>query len=252
MAPDETPRGLLIGDLAALTGLTTRAIRHYHAVALLPEPARDTSGYRRYGAADVVRATRVSRLRAPGMPIEQIAATLASGPAHADLPTALQALADDIGRQIDVLRETRERLLALAASGPADDPASDLAAALRAHGMVADGATLPAGERDAAALADALHPGGVDALLEQAGPQLVEPERAKRLRDALAAVRGLTDDADDETLDALARKLARVFPRPKNPAKGVDLTTMEQLIPLSPAHRRLMRRYRQLTEGGES
>ena len=42
---------LTIGQLATYAGVTVRAVRHYHAKGLLPEPARDGSGYRRYDAA---------------------------------------------------------------------------------------------------------------------------------------------------------------------------------------------------------
>ena len=41
---------LTIGQLASYTGVTVRAVRHYHQIGLLPEPDRDASGYRRYGA----------------------------------------------------------------------------------------------------------------------------------------------------------------------------------------------------------
>ena len=41
---------LTIGQLAAYAGVTVRAVRHYHQIGLLPEPERDASGYRRYGA----------------------------------------------------------------------------------------------------------------------------------------------------------------------------------------------------------
>ena len=39
---------LTISQLAAYAGVTVRAVRHYHQVGLLPEPARDRSGYRTY------------------------------------------------------------------------------------------------------------------------------------------------------------------------------------------------------------
>ena len=54
---------LRIGQLAALAATTTRTIRHYHAIGLLPEPERDESGYRRYGAEHLVRLIRIRRLR---------------------------------------------------------------------------------------------------------------------------------------------------------------------------------------------
>ena len=45
---------LTISQLASYAGVTVRAVRHYHAKGLLPEPERDHSGYRRYDAAAVV------------------------------------------------------------------------------------------------------------------------------------------------------------------------------------------------------
>ena len=44
---------LTIGQLAAYAGVTVRTVRHYHQIGLLPEPERDASGYRRYGATAV-------------------------------------------------------------------------------------------------------------------------------------------------------------------------------------------------------
>ena len=34
-----------IGEIAGLVGISTRAIRHYHHVGLLAEPARKANGY---------------------------------------------------------------------------------------------------------------------------------------------------------------------------------------------------------------
>lgn len=50
---------LTFGQLAAHAGVTTRAIRVYHAKVLLPEPERDASGYRRYGAQAIINLTRI-------------------------------------------------------------------------------------------------------------------------------------------------------------------------------------------------
>ena len=51
-----------IGELAGLVGISTRAIRHYHRVGLLPEPARTPNGYREYSLRDAVELARVRRL----------------------------------------------------------------------------------------------------------------------------------------------------------------------------------------------
>ncbi len=47
-----------IGELAGLVGISTRAIRHYHRVGLLAEPARTANGYREYSLRDAVELAR--------------------------------------------------------------------------------------------------------------------------------------------------------------------------------------------------
>src|SRR5690242_7624586 len=122
--------GLRIGELAELGGATPRAIRHYEALGLLPAPARDGSGYRRYGAEHLVRLVRIRRLRGLGMPLEQIAASLEAD-APGDPQAALQALADELSEQIARLSKLRDRALALAAAGGLPDPVEALARELR-------------------------------------------------------------------------------------------------------------------------
>jgi len=39
-----------IGELATLVGVSTRTVRHYHHVRVLPEPTRSANGYREYGS----------------------------------------------------------------------------------------------------------------------------------------------------------------------------------------------------------
>ena len=58
---------LTISQLASYAGVTVRAVRHYHAKGLLPEPERDHSGYRRYGAAAVVELIRIRTLAEAGV-----------------------------------------------------------------------------------------------------------------------------------------------------------------------------------------
>lgn len=64
----DDPRGpvLTIGRLAATAGVTVRTVRHYHQIGLLPEPERDASGYRRYGAQAAVDLIRAERRRTAG------------------------------------------------------------------------------------------------------------------------------------------------------------------------------------------
>ncbi len=56
-----------IGELAGLVGISTRAIRHYHHVGLLPEPARKANGYREYSLRDAgaPSSPRAARRQSP-------------------------------------------------------------------------------------------------------------------------------------------------------------------------------------------
>src|SRR5215510_7032414 len=63
---------LTISQLAAYAGVTVRAVRHYHGKGLLPEPARDASGYRRYDAGAVVELIRIRTLAEAGVPLSRV------------------------------------------------------------------------------------------------------------------------------------------------------------------------------------
>jgi DNA-binding transcriptional MerR regulator len=63
---------LTISQLASYAGVTTRAVRHYHAKGLLPEPERDHSGYRRYDAQAAVSLIRIRILADAGVPLARV------------------------------------------------------------------------------------------------------------------------------------------------------------------------------------
>ncbi|MCQ8194307.1 MerR family transcriptional regulator [Streptomyces rugosispiralis] len=63
---------LTIGQLAKHAGVSTKAIRVYHAKGLLPEPDRDASGYRRYDAQAIIDLTQVVTLAQAGVPLARI------------------------------------------------------------------------------------------------------------------------------------------------------------------------------------
>ena len=63
---------LTISQLAAHAGVTVRAVRHYHQIGLLPEPERNSSGYRTYDAAAVVRLIRIRTLAEAGVPLARV------------------------------------------------------------------------------------------------------------------------------------------------------------------------------------
>ena len=69
---------LRIGELARRTGLTQRALRHYDEIGLLvPEETDPWTGYRRYAAAQLMTANRITALRGLGFSLAETAALLA-------------------------------------------------------------------------------------------------------------------------------------------------------------------------------
>ena len=103
---------LRIGELAAAAGTTTRTIRHYHSLGLLPEPERRSNGYRVYDTHAVLRLVRIRRLRQLGLSLPEVHDAL-SGSDEGELRTMLAELVADLERQETALREQRQRLLAL-------------------------------------------------------------------------------------------------------------------------------------------
>ena len=104
---------LTISQLASYAGVTVRAVRHYHAKGLLPEPERDHSGYRRYDAAAVVELIKIRTLADAGVPLSRVRELLAAGDEE------FAAAIDDIDRRLRAeIRERqrhRERIAQLAA-----------------------------------------------------------------------------------------------------------------------------------------
>jgi DNA-binding transcriptional MerR regulator len=104
---------LTIGQLAAYVGVTVRAVRHYHQVGLLPEPERDASGYRRYGARAVVSLIKIRTLANAGVPLSQISQMLeADAPAFAE---AVQRIDSHLREEIERLETSRKQIAQLAA-----------------------------------------------------------------------------------------------------------------------------------------
>lgn len=94
--------GVLIGELAQLTGFNAKAIRYYESIGVLPGSARSSNGYRRYSQADVNRLNLLRRLRLLGISL---------GEAKGLLSETLDAACRDV--QHDLLQLVNARLVAL-------------------------------------------------------------------------------------------------------------------------------------------
>lgn len=73
---DATP-ALKIGQLAQATGFTTKTIRYYEEIGLMPRPRRSeagyaSAGYRLYGRADVERLAFIKRAKGLGLSLDEI------------------------------------------------------------------------------------------------------------------------------------------------------------------------------------
>ncbi|MFB6620012.1 MerR family transcriptional regulator [Streptomyces sp. NPDC056367] len=62
-------RMITIGQLARYVGVSVKTIRVYHDKGLFPEPERDGSGYRRYGADEVIALIKIRTLAEAGVPL---------------------------------------------------------------------------------------------------------------------------------------------------------------------------------------
>lgn len=69
-------RAMNIGEAAEAAGVSTKMIRHYEQIGLVPAAARTDSGYRQYSAREVSVLRFIRRSRRLGFSIEQLAELL--------------------------------------------------------------------------------------------------------------------------------------------------------------------------------
>ena len=197
---------LKIGQLAAHAGVTVRAVRHYHHVGLLPEPERDSSGYRSYAAADVVRLIRIRTLAEAGVPLARVQQLL--GATDAEFGAAVNEIDVELRGRIREVQEHRRRIARLAAGDSLALPPEvvtylDL---LRAAGA-REG--LVAGERDAWILIAARWPEKIPAFMVEKTAQLGDP-RTMQLYRIIGELTEPGAEIDDDRLNALADLLAEL------------------------------------------
>ncbi|MEU4192031.1 MerR family transcriptional regulator [Kribbella sp. NPDC026611] len=201
-----------IGELAALVGVTPRAVRHYHQLGLLPEPARRSNGYREYALRDAVVLARIRRLSELGLGLDEVRNVLA-GTEGRDLVEVLEELDDDLGRQEAVLGERRTRLAALLAQAraghlAADGPLSPELTALLADLGERSNSPMAAKDREHLAYFDTVLPeetrGDLMAVLRGMGPHAAQ---VYAVLDALADLH-----PDDPQVRRSAAALAALLP----------------------------------------
>jgi DNA-binding transcriptional MerR regulator len=195
---------LTIGQLASYAGVTVRAVRHYHAKGLLPEPERDYSGYRRYDAKAVVELIKIKTLAEAGVPLSRVQELLA---ADADeLAAAVGEIDRRLRREIRERQEHRRRIAKLAAgdSLSVPDEVVEYLDALRSRGVPE---ALVEGERDGWILMAARWPEQIPELMTDKLGQLEDP-RTVRLYQLIGELLEL--GPDEARLNAVADLIAEI------------------------------------------
>lgn len=213
-----------IGELAAVVGVTTRTVRHYHHQGLLPEPERRPNGYRDYTLRHAVVLARIRRLTELGLGLAEVRDVLADD-AGKDLVEVLSELDEDLARQEAAIRERRARLRALLRQGlTAEGPVSPELAALFADTAHLSDSPMVAKDREILALLDtAARPEVRERMTALMADAFAGPEKVAKAHEAYALLDALAEaDPDDPRVDDAARILADLIPRDLVPEAGLD------------------------------
>ncbi|MGE5134398.1 MAG: MerR family transcriptional regulator [Gemmatimonadota bacterium] len=220
-----------IGELAGLVGISARAIRHYHRIGLLPEPARRANGYREYSLRDAVGLARVRRLTELGLSLDEVGDALA-GDADRDLAEILRELDADLARQEADLRRRRARLAQLLRqAGAGGEPSGQAPVSPELAGLFGRMAEVAAGrpgpepamaakDRELMALLETVSPDrgagwlGVLTRTLDSGPGTVE--KAYEVYARLDELAG--SPADDPRVEATAQAIVAAIPEPARQA----------------------------------
>jgi DNA-binding transcriptional MerR regulator len=195
---------LTIGQLAAYAGVTVRAVRHYHQVGLLPEPERDASGYRSYGALAVVQLTKIRTLADAGVPLAKVGELL-----EADEETfagAVRAIDKPLRGEIKRLQTNRKLIAQLAAGDSLVLPPEVVAYIDRLRELGVSERMIES-ERDGWILIAARWPDRIPEWMPEKWAQLEDPLTVRLYRllgDALET------DADDSLLEEAADILVQL------------------------------------------
>jgi DNA-binding transcriptional MerR regulator len=214
---------LTIGQLAAYSGVTTRAVRHYHQIGLLPEPERDASGYRTYAAPDVVRLIRVRTLAEAGVPLARVQELLDAD--EEGFTSAVAEIDRRLRGEIKELQEHRRRIAKLAAGDSLALPPVVTAYLDRMRSLGAPEVMVEM-ERDAWILIAAQWPVRIAEYMAVKEAQLDDPLMRRFLR-TMGAL--LTGDVESEarlaeTADVLAEMAEQAAARGELDEQDEDLT----------------------------
>ena len=210
---------LTIGQLAAYAGVTVRAVRHYHQIGLLPEPERDASGYRRYGATAVVSLIKIRALANAGVPLSQIGQVLEADAAA--FAKAVQRIDSHLREEIERLETSRKQIAQLAPGDSLALPPEVISYLDRLREIGASERMMEV-ERDAWILVTARWPERVREWMPGKLAQLDDPQLVRLYR--LGSEILETDAADDPRLQEAADIMAGLLEQAYTPGEITSAT----------------------------
>ncbi|MCX5345545.1 MerR family transcriptional regulator [Streptomyces atratus] len=237
----EDGRVITIGQLAGYVGVSIKTIRVYHDKGLLPEPDRDASGYRRYGANDAIDLIKVRTLAEAGVPLARIRDLRSA--TDEEFQQALREIDDEITARIRGLRATQGRLRQLAAGHPAPLP-TEVGTHLEHLARWGFSPRWVDLQRDLWILVFATHSNGAITLLHDQAETLADPV----LRQLFLDYDHAHDlDVDDPRIDDLASRIAEATRERYGSAEPPELDAASEIPALiqgtvnasSPAWQRL-------------
>ena len=177
-------------EIAELSGTTMKTVRYYHEIGLLDEPEREPNGYnKRYEVHHLTRLLRIKRLTGLGLSLAQVAELGAAGEGHSSV---FQEIDAELEATVERIQGVRKELATLSQPGATPDVPTafhDVAQPLRDN----------------------------DRALLTIYAQLFSEESMEAVRELLAAnpheeideaFRDLPADADEDTRQALAERMA--------------------------------------------
>ena len=115
-----------IGQLAEAAGISTKAIRYYEDIGVLPQPDRAANGYRTYDASATDRISFIQDAQSAGLSLLEIQMVLelrdAGQSTCSHVISSLEMHLADVDRQMAELERTRLRLEAIIERARSLDP----------------------------------------------------------------------------------------------------------------------------------
>ncbi len=218
---------LTISQLASYAGTTARAVRHYHRIGLLPEPERNTSGYRSYDAAAVVRLIRIRTLAGAGVPLARVQVLLDATPE--EFAAGIDEIDQELRAEIRRLRSSRRAIARLRAGEQLALPDSVVAYLDRLRSLGVGEQYLEL-ERDAWIVIAAQLPEAIDSMIARKQQELDDPDMVQLYR---LLSDGVDWPADDprivEVADVVERLMFRAVAAGDTGPDGLDDALVELL-----------------------